>query len=223
LIKYFIIVFGCRRADIRLEGDKMARDVTIELEQRGPLSKKRVVQLLDNRELYITEENKRSRKDYSIDLLALDSQRRRRIHLAWPWLLSLLFILIPLIVLLLIPEYFAEYSSLPVSLVVLPGGLVTAVCLYMFWINSSRRHCFVSRHANIPLVVLDTNKPDRKEVSEFVAALEQYIKQQQEQYQLSDQQQLSGEMRMLRRLTDKKILSETDYEQAKEKLLDRFD
>ena len=201
----------------------MARDVTIELEQRGPLSKKRVVQLLDNRELYITEENKRSRKDYSIDLLALDSQRRRRIHLAWPWLLSLLFILIPLIVLLLIPEYFAEYSSLPVSLVVLPGGLVTAVCLYMFWINSSRRHCFVSRHANIPLVVLDTNKPDRKEVSEFVAALEQYIKQQQEQYQLSDQQQLSGEMRMLRRLTDKKILSETDYEQAKEKLLDRFD
>lgn len=202
----------------------MTRELTVELEQVGPLGKKRQVQLLDNRELRIIEEQKRSSKEYSVDLLALDKRHRHKFYLSWPWLLAgLIILLLTWIAGSLIPQYAPDYATLLLILVVVTGGLLIAGCLYMFWIHSSRRQYFLSRHARIPLLELEFGKPSVKEFKHFIGYLEQRINALQEHFQLSSEQQLSGEMRMLRRLADKKVLGESDYQKAKSKLLKRFE
>lgn len=201
----------------------MGRDVTIELEQAGSFGSRRQVQLLDNRELRIVEEQKRRRKEYSIDLLALDHRRKGKIHLAWPWLIGALSALfLTILAWWLIPAYAGSYTTALLILAVVIGGLLIAGCLYMLWKASSRRQCFLSRHARIPLLELDVGKPSGKEFKKFVEHLEKRIDNLHEHFKLSTQQELSGEMRMLRRLSDKKVLREADYQRAKTKLFERF-
>ena len=201
----------------------MARDVTIELEQAGRFGRRREIQLLDNRELRIVEEQKRRRKEYSIDLLALDNRHRRKFHIAWPWLLAAVAVLVlTALAWSLITEHVEIYTSLYLILTVVVGGMLTAGALYMFWISSSRRKYFISRHARIPLLELEVGKPSGKEVKKFIDYIENRIGSLFEHFDLSRDQQLSGEMRMLRRLVDKKILTEADYNRAKSKLFERF-
>lgn len=201
----------------------MARDVTMELEQDGVFGSRRQVQLLDNRELRIVEQQKRNTKEYSIDLLALDSSSRSKICMAWPWLLAAGgILLLTFLVMWLLPQYAPSQSDLLSIVVMILGGLAATGCFYMFWMYTSRRQRFFSRHARIPLLELQVGKPTSKEFKQFVEYLEKRINNLYEHFDLSDEQQLSGEMRMLRRLSSKNILSETDYERAKEKLINRF-
>ncbi|MGD8576954.1 MAG: hypothetical protein PVG50_02865 [Thiohalophilus sp.] len=201
----------------------MDRDVTIELEQAGRFGRRREVQLLDNRELRIIEKQKRRRKEYSIDLLALDNRHRRKFHIAWPWLVAAVAALaLTALTWSLIAGYVQIYTTLYLVLTVLVGGMLTVGALYMFWVSSSRREYFISRHARIPLLELDVGIPSSKEVKKFIDHIEKRIEGLFEHFELSRDQQLSGEMRMLRRLVDKKILTEADYNRAKSKLFERF-
>lgn len=201
----------------------MVRDVTMELEQSGQFGSKRQIQLLDNRELRIIEEQKRRRTEYSIDLLALEDSSRFKVCISWPWLLGgVVIVLLTLSIMRLLPEIAPSYSdllSMPTGIV---GGLAATACAYIFWLKSSRKQCFFSRHAKIPLVELQVGKPSRKEFKQFVDYLEQRIAMLRKHFNLSTEQQLSGEMRMLRRLSDRKVLNDADYKRAKTKLFNRF-
>lgn len=201
----------------------MARDVTISLQQTAASGKRRRVELLDNRELHVEEQSKRSKIDYSVDLLALEEHCRRKLFFSWPWLLcGVVIFLVVLILWWLTPQFFSNNTVWLKIMLLAAGGVVIGICVYKCWMNSSRRLYFVSRHAKIPLLELEVDKPSGKTFKEFVSYMENRIKALQEHFQLSMQQQLSGEMRMLRRLVDKKILSEADYESAKANLLGRF-
>ena len=74
-----------------------------------------------------------------------------------------------------------------------------------------------------PIVILSVNKPSKKTFSFFVESVEEHIRMTQEKHKISEEKQLAGEMKMLRRLSGEAIISEKVYESAKNKLFSSFD
>ena len=60
-------------------------------------------------------------------------------------------------------------------------------------------------------------------LSDFITAIEKRIKKFRSHMDVSDEKQLTGEMKMLRRLSDAGVISKKDYEKAKAKLFSGFD
>lgn len=198
----------------------MAREVTMELCQQLQFGTERQIQLLDNRELRIVDNGKRGQREYSVDLLALAAPGKSRISIAWRWLVAA--IAIPLIAFNLIPYLPASLAALYITLIKIVSIVLAIGFLYLFWRGTTFKRFFYSKHARIPIVDIVIGKPSLKEYNRFVERLEKRIIKLGSHFNLSRDQQLSGEMRMLRRLIDKKIVSESEYKRAKSKLFDRF-
>lgn len=202
----------------------MAHQVTMEFAQTGQLGRRQKIQLLDDRALRIRETRNKRQRDYSIDLLALDPNSQRRFAWCWPWLIGSGLTLFGVLVLFwLLPYYLPGAADGYLLLTLVLGSLLTIGQLYLFWKYSSRQRVFLSRHANIPLLKLWINQPSRNEFEQFVQYLEQRIAELGEDFELSRQQQLSGELRMLRRLSKNQVIAHAQYAQAKEKLFGRFE
>ena len=92
-----------------------------------------------------------------------------------------------------------------------------------FWKHSSRKQIFYSRNANIPIIELSVGKPTKSSFYDFVNKIEQRIKKFRDHMDIAEDKQLIGEMKMLRRLSDDGIISNTLYEAAKSKLFKGFD
>jgi len=196
----------------------------MQFEQTGQFGRQRKIQLLDDRALRIREKQKKYRREYSVDLLALDAQSHSRIVLCWPWLLASLLSLGGVLFLLWwLPHYLPGHADGYLLLTLVLGSMLISGQLYLFWKYSSRKRYFVSRHAKIPLLELQMNQPSSNEFGQFVKHLEQRIARLDEHFELSTQQQLSGELRMLRRLVKSKVLKQEEYKRAKAKLFGRFD
>jgi len=202
----------------------MAHQITMKFAQTGLPGRQQKIQLLDDRALRIREKRNNRQREYSVDLLALDPISQRKLALCRPWLIgSGLTLLGVLFLFWWLPHYLPGTADGYLLLTLVLGSLLIMGQLYLFWKYSSRQLLFVSRHASIPLLKLQVNQPSRNEFEQFVQYLEQRITELGEDFELSTQQQLSGELRMLRRLSKNQVIAHAQYLQAKEKLFGRFE
>ena len=196
----------------------MTSDLNISLTQQGLLGQLREYQLQQGKQLKIAIGSKSRHRVYQVHLLALADKCRVKLHIAWPWFWCMLLSL------LAIPAY-----SLTKKLLDLPTGLhefaIFILCalggilgVAMLLLNFSRRRVFYSRYARVPLFDILIGKPDRGAYKNFIDALQVSMQKTRAGRELKPQQQIAGEMRMLRRLANEGVITQREYERAKDKL-----
>lgn len=193
------------------------------LKQRNELGFDLQVKLIDGRELQVTTNGKKKKDSYSIDILSLQDKSKKKLTIAWKWLVSgICFFLFMLVILKIMPSFLGENKNLYLGIILFAGIVGSMLCLVLFWKYTSLKQIFFSRNANVPLVILKAGKPSKKQFNTFVSAIEKRIAKFRAHMDVDEEKQLTGEIKMLRRLSDEGIVSKADYEKAKTKLLRGF-
>jgi len=196
----------------------MPAEINATLQQQGYLGQVREFQIVNGKELRIIHGSGARQRVYLVHLLALADKSRLRFNIAWGWFYLALGCLLGLIVLLLATRLFAfDNALLEFSIIaVLVLGIILGIILVS--INFYRSRVFYSRHAAIPLFDLYINKPDYKTYKAFIAQLDAFIDKTRAFWNLKLDQQIAGEMRMLRRLANEGVIAQRDYDRAKSRL-----
>lgn len=178
------------------------------------------VKLLNGRELHVEKKAKPHRTKYIIDLLALEETSQQKTILGWKWFVAGLAAILSMALCLMFLPILDE-STLYMASVSIVGLAVSAGCFFKAYKDTSRKQIFHSRSANIPLIELAINNPSKKVFNNFVNKLEELIQSSREGLVISTNNQLAGEMKMLRRLSEEGVLSVSVYKKAKTGLLDK--
>lgn len=182
------------------------------------------VKLVDGRELQVLNKGKKSEQAYSVDILSLQDKSKKIFSIAWKWLIaSISFLVVTLLLLKMLPAYLDTNKNLYLGIILLVGFTGTIFGFIKFWKLTSQKQIFYSRNAHVPIVTLCTGKPSKKTFSSFIELIEKRIKKFRNHMDIDNDKQLTGEMKMLRRLSDDGIISKKDYEKAKSKLFSGFD
>ncbi len=195
----------------------MADDI-IEIHQKWASGFGVNVKLLNGRELHVEKKAKPHETKYIIDLLALEDESKEKTILGWKWFVAGLIALL-LMVLCLIFLPMLEESMLYMASVYIVGIGMSAGCFFKAYKDTSRKQIFHSRSANVPLVELAINNPSKKEFSAFINKVEEHIQSSREGLVMSTNNQLAGEMKMLRRLSEEGVVSASVYKKARVGLL----
>lgn len=199
-------------------------DVDVVLNQNDKLGFNVQVKLVEGRELQILKSSKKQEQRYSIDILALQDKSKKVFIIAWKWLLaSLGFFLVMLLLLKFLPQVLGAHRNLYLGVILFSGIIGTILCFIQFWKHSSRKQVFHSRNGHVPVIYFSIGKPSKQEFTQFITNLEKRIKKFRSHMDLAMDKQLTGEMKMLRRLSDAGVISKEDYEKAKGKLFSGFD
>lgn len=196
----------------------MPSDINISLTQQGLLGQLREYQLQQGKQLKIAIGSKVRNKVYQVHLLALADKSKVKLHIAWPWFWCMLISLLAVPVyfmgkkLLELPSGMHEFAILAVLSI---GVLLGLVMLIM---NFSRRRVFYSRFAHVPLFDILISKPDKRAYKNFLDVLHASMQEMRTGHMLKPDQQIAGEMRMLRRLASEGVIAQREYERAKDKL-----
>ena len=194
------------------------------LQQRNVSGCNVQIKLIDGRELQISSKGKKSEKSYSVDILSLQDESQKVILIAWKWLIySVSFFLIMLILLKVLPGFLTADKNLYLGIVLATGLIGSVISFILFWKKTSKKQIFHSRNAHVPIVILSSGNPSIKSLSDFIDVIEKRIKKFRSHMDVSEEKQLTGEMKMLRRLSDAGVISKKDYENAKTKLFSGFD
>lgn len=194
------------------------------LKQRNALGFELQIKLVDGRELQILNRGKKIEQRYSIDILSLQDKSKKSLTVAWKWLIaSIGFFLSMLLLLKIMPDYLSSNKNIYLGIVLLAGSVGSILCFIQFWKHTAIKQTFYSRNAHVPLIILNTGKPCKKSFASFIDAIEKRIKKFRSHMDVDDDKQLTGEMKMLRRLSDDGVISKKEYEKAKSKLLSGFD
>lgn len=181
------------------------------------------VKLVDGRQLQVLNKSSRIEQAYSIDILSLKDKSKKAFSIAWKWLLACIgFFLLMLVLLKFSPEFFNSNKNLYLSAILVVGMLSGFMCFFQFWKRSSVKQIFYSRNAHVPLITLSIGKPSRKSFHSFIDTVEERIKKFRDHMDIAEDKQLTGEIKMLRRLSEKGIISKKVYERAKARLFKGF-
>ena len=192
------------------------------LVQTGSLKRSNRVTFIDNRTLRIDTQTSNNNLTYRIDVIALRAKHSHRFAFAWPWLIAAIVLLGLLLAEISTAFIFPDPASWLAILAKVMLGLLSAICLLVFFKLSHGKYVFKSRHARIPLLDIWTGKPSRKAAKTFVKLLEQRIQKAHDHMNLTEEQQLTGEIKMLRRLAEEGVMPTSVYESAKPKLFKKF-
>lgn len=194
------------------------------LKQRNSLGFELQIKLVDGRELQVASKEHKTKRVYSVDILSLQDKSKKVIFIAWKWLIiSLCFFLFTILMLKILPPYLNNNKNLYLGIILFFGVVAGFLGLVQFWKHSSRKQIFYSRNAHIPIIELSAGKPTKNSFSHFVNTVEQRIKKFRSHMDITEDKQLIGEMKMLRRLSDDGVISNKLYEAAKAKLFKGFD
>lgn len=194
---------------------------SIEIVQNVGKGKKLTATLFRERELKIEDATKRKTVSYKIDIVALNDESQKMTSWGWRWFVVGV---VAVLAAMLIPSLMQSFSNnlLFKILFYIVGLGVAAGCFYMGWRATSTKQIFFSRNSNVPLVELYFNMPSKEEFDAFVGELEQCISNVQQQMDLTLQDQLAGEMKMLRRLSKEDVIGAEVYAKAKDDLLSQY-
>lgn len=178
------------------------------------------VKLVDGRQLQVLSKGKKTEQNYSVDILSLKDKSKKIFSIAWKWLLaSISFILVMLLCLKFLPAYLGADKNMYLSIILFTGIIGGIICFVRFLKYTSLRQVFYSRKASVPIIVLSAGKPSKKIFRSFIDSVEKRIETFRNHMDLSDEKQITGEIKMLRRLSDSGVISTNLYEKAKVKLL----
>lgn len=198
----------------------MATEINAKLQQTS-FGQVREYLIAEGKELRIRTQGKLAQKPCAINLLALGEKSSYKIHFSWGWL-----VMACLIGLLLGGYYFATdyyHFSIGIYEFVIVGlaGVAIIACIGVFFLTISRKREFYSLHSHVALFDIMVNKPNSREYRAFLTELQKCIVKSREYWKLRPDQQMAGELRMLRRLVEEGVLAQDLYEKAKERLFSR--
>ncbi len=168
---------------------------------------------------YLNYQRRRFRRtiSYSVDLATLSPEVGWEEDICWHWVLASAIMFVPgigfLIRLLgeLNVRTFAELG-LAVFVFLLLGSLA----LLMFYIKSHRKFVIRTRYAEFPLIEIQyLRHRDGERLKAFVELLQARIRATVAERGLSEGELKAGEVRMLRRMARKQVISDYYYESAK--------
>lgn len=195
----------------------MAEDV-IEINQEWARGIGVQIRLLNGRELRVEKKEKRNNIKYTIDLLALEDVSKQKVIFGWKWFIAgIVSILLMLLCIKFLPVL--GESALFSGVVYFLGIGAAVGCFFMAWKGTSRKQIFHTRNASVPIVELAINKPSKSDFSKFIAKVERCIKDSRAGKKISTNNQLAGEMKMLRRLSEDGVVSIPVYKKARSGLL----
>lgn len=188
------------------------------LTQNGQHGRQRKFEFISQRRLRVSEHSRRGNRSYEIDIIAVDPRGRSVVHVPWSWLSLVIGGAVAALAgwLALAPGGVLQILMLSAS------GLAAVAGLVMMIRGTRRRRVFVSCHARLPLLDLELNRPDPKWFHSFVAGLERRIADARRHKRLERSQQLAGEIRMLRRLSEAGVFAPEVYERARSRLMKKF-
>ena len=192
------------------------------LVQNRILKRSNRVTFQDNRTLRIDKQNNNKTESYRIDVIALGPRHTRSFFFAWPWLIGAAVLFALLLVVMSTSFIFPDPGAWQAILTKVVLGILSLVCLVLFIKLSYGKYVFKSRHARVPLVDIWTGQPSSKAVKAFVKLLEQRIENAHNHMGLSKEQQITGEIKTLRRLMEENILDSAEYESARARLMKKF-
>jgi len=194
------------------------------LKQRNKSGINVQIKLVGGRELQVFNKSKNAEQVYSIDVLSLQDKSKKILFIAWKWIIaSFGFFLVMLLLLKIAPNYLDSNKNLFLGIILLVGTASSIFCFTRFWKNTSTKQIFYSRNAHVPIIILNAGNPSKETFSSFIDAVEKRIKKFRKHMNVSEDKQLTGEMKMLRRLCDNGIITKKSYEGAKAKLFSGFE
>ncbi len=193
-------------------------DDSIEIHQQWAPGFGVKIKLLNGRELHVEKKAKLHRTKYIIDLLALEDTSQQKMILGWKWFVAGLVAILSMVLCLAFLPMPGE-STLYMASVYVVGLSAGAGCFFKAYKGTSRKQIFYSRSANVPLIELAINSPSKKVFNDFVHDLEDLIQSSRDGLVMSTKNQLAGEMKMLRRLSEENVLSDSVYKKARAGLL----
>lgn len=196
----------------------MPSELNATLKQQGKLGYTREYQLYNERELRINLLAGARKSSYMVHLLALADKSKSRFHISLPWLWCALISAALLAIYWIVRQFVTIDSGIYEFAIVLACLLGIILGSVMLVLNFSRRRVFYSRTAKVPLFDILINKPDKRTYKSFLDTLESCTQKARDFYNLKPDQQIAGEMRMLRRLATEGIISQSVYDNAKDKL-----
>lgn len=179
------------------------------------------IKLLKGRELHVEKKAKPHRTKYIIDLLALEDASKQKIVLGWQWFVAGIITIVLMVGCLNYLPILNE-SMLYLAATYIVGLGSGAGCFYKAYKSTSRKQFFHSRNANVPLIELAINNPSKKIFNDFISKVEEHILSSREGLNISMNNQLAGEMKMLRRLSEEGVVSASIYKKAKAGLLKQY-
>lgn len=198
----------------------MADDL-IEIHQKWANGTGVHVKLLNGRELHVEKKTSRARIKYIIDLLALEDESKEKITLGWKWFVAGLVAILAMMLCMEFLPMLGESTLYKAGVYVLGLG-VGAGCFFKAYKETSRKKIFHSRSANVPLVELAVNNPSKNEFGAFINKVEKHILSSRDGLVISVRNQLAGEMKMLRRLSEEGVISTSVYNKSKAGLLKQY-
>lgn len=171
------------------------------------------LQLFNDFYLSVKERPLKNTRHFKMEIATLNPQAVKKEELAVHWLAAALIAALG--------SGFFLYTLFSGTELLMPliGSLiaagVSAAFTALFFYSSERKWVMETRNALYPLVVIPYHKSQQQEVLAFIESLQQAIERNVVSKRYNSEDLFVGELRMLRRLTNKKILSDTIYDQAK--------
>jgi hypothetical protein len=196
----------------------MPSEVNANLRQQGSYGQQREYQIVNGRNIRIAIGSKAKNKVFNVPMLALAEKSKPRLHIAWAWLWLAVCGVIA------IPAYLSLKTLLglkteSMDFAILAGLTVAALIGFvMLGLNFSRKRVFFTAYSKVPLFDILIGKPDNQSYKQFLNVLESYLEKTRSFWNLKVEQQIAGEIRMLRRLANEGVISQKVYEEAKDKL-----
>jgi len=197
----------------------MSNEINAHLRQQGSYGQSREYQIVNGRNIRVAIGSKGQLKVFSIPMLALAQNGKARFHIAWAWFW------LGLTGLLAIPLYLGVRDWLNLHTQILDFAILSALVItalvgfVMLAMNFSRKRVYFTACSKIPLFDILIGKPDSKSYKQFLDKFENYLHNTREHYNLRVDQQIAGEIRMLRRLANEGVITQKTYENTKDKLL----
>lgn len=171
------------------------------------------LQIFNDFYLSVKEHPLKKRRQFKMEIATLNPQAVKKEDLAIHWLVAA--VIAGLGGVFFIYNLFTDNERLMPLFGILISVSVSAAFIALFFYQSERKWIVETRNALYPLVVVPYRKSQQKEVQTFIDTLQQAIERNVVSKRYNSEDLFVGELRMLRRLTNHKVLSNTLYGQAK--------
>jgi len=162
----------------------------------------------------------RGQNEFHINLDLVDQNPKSEFTLAYDWLMTT--VISSLVTLLMVYLYWfsaMDFNSSTASIMTTLSISFSSIVFLITLLKTDHRIQLFSRYGRVPVVEFINNKPSPAVLSEFIKLLRQHIVQARKNTSLTTKEQLSMELKELRRLHNESVISLEDYEQAKKDIL----
>ncbi len=196
----------------------MATEINARLIQQARFTGTREYVIVDGKELRIRMQGKFKQQLVAISLLALGEKSSYHIHFVWRWMVLAISGGVLLGGYFLANKFYGFGSDVIDFSVIALSSIVMLLGLVLFGLNISRKRIFYARNSHIALFDILVSKPNVREYRDFLQSLQGYISKARQYWSLKTEQQMAGELRMIRRLVNEGVLEQAQYDLAKDRL-----